>query len=497
MGATVTGLQGAGLVLRLNGVEDVAAAADGSITFATSLASGQAYDVSIATQPSGPSQTCRVLDGNGLVAGGPVDVVVTCHAPTGRFLYVINRFSRDVSGFAIDVRTGALTEIPGSPFPVTAGALPYASYAAPGGRFLYVVGADTTPQPPTPGSPSTIVGFAIDADSGALTPAPGGAVTLPFFATDAPAFHPSGHFFAIAATAAPTSGPPPADPANAVHVFSIDPATGALSSAPGSPYGTPDGEHVRRPVYDPDGEFLYVPRGNPPGMGVAVFSVDATTGALTHKATTPVSVHINQIEIHPSGHFLYTRDGIPQTSILAIDEATGAATLKGAVPAPTGLGIVFAAGGRFAYMNAPDTSNVQGPGIIEGYAVDVVTGALTPLADSPYATNGNLASLIATDPAGRHVVATNFLSGTVAILAVDEATGTLSHIASSPFTPAVGTTPGLVAFEPAGRFAYLVDGGTASISTYAIDPDSGEPLYVDTDALGSGPGASASIVGLQ
>ncbi|HEY8519943.1 MAG TPA: beta-propeller fold lactonase family protein [Gammaproteobacteria bacterium] len=486
--------------MRLNGVEEVAVAADGPVAFAANLASGQAYDVSVAMQPSGPSQTCRVLDGNGLVASAPVDVVVTCHAPTGRFLYVINRFSRDVSGFTIDVQTGALTAIPGSPFPVTEGALPYASYVAPGGRFLYVMGADQTLQPPTPGSPSTIVGFAIDTDSGALTPVPGGAVTLPFFATDAPAFHPSGHSFAIAATAPSTSGPPPADPANAVHVFSIDPATGALSSAPGSPYGTPDGQHVRRPVYGADGEFLYLPRGNPPGMGmgVAVFSVDATTGALSYQATTPVSVHINQIEIHPSGDFLYTRDGVPQTSILAIDDATGAVTLQGTVGAPTGLGIVFAAGGRFVYMNAPDSSNVQSPGTIVGYAVDLATGMLTPLADSPYATNGNLAGPVATDPAGRHVVTTNFLSGSVAILAVDEATGTLSHIASSPFTPAVGTTPGLVAFEPGGRFAYLVDFATASISTYAVDPVSGELSYVDSDALGgTGPGALASIAGLQ
>jgi len=40
--------------------------------------------------------------------------------PTGRFVYVANRNSHNVSAYAINPRTGALTAVPGQPFSVGA-----------------------------------------------------------------------------------------------------------------------------------------------------------------------------------------------------------------------------------------------------------------------------------------------------------------------------------------------------------------------------------------
>ncbi|WP_123521307.1 FG-GAP repeat protein, partial [Pseudofulvimonas gallinarii] len=81
--AAVSGLAGTGLVLRNNGGDDLAIAADGSHAFATLLADGSAYAVTVATQPTNPPQTCTVSggdndDGSGTMAGAPVTVSVTC-----------------------------------------------------------------------------------------------------------------------------------------------------------------------------------------------------------------------------------------------------------------------------------------------------------------------------------------------------------------------------------------------------------------------------------
>ena len=82
--AAVSGLAGTGLVLRNNGGDDLAIAADGSHAFATLLADGSAYAVTVATQPTAdPPQTCTVSggdndDGSGTMAGAPVTVSVTC-----------------------------------------------------------------------------------------------------------------------------------------------------------------------------------------------------------------------------------------------------------------------------------------------------------------------------------------------------------------------------------------------------------------------------------
>jgi large repetitive protein len=81
VGGTVTGLLGTGLVLRNNGGDDLSVAADGAFAFATALASGTAYTVTVETSPSSPTQACVVMSDSGVVGGGPVtSVVVNCQS---------------------------------------------------------------------------------------------------------------------------------------------------------------------------------------------------------------------------------------------------------------------------------------------------------------------------------------------------------------------------------------------------------------------------------
>jgi len=79
VGGTVTGLTGTGLVLQDNGGDDLPIAADGTFTFATPVASGAAYAVTVRTAPSGPTQVCTVSNGNGTIGTAAVtNVMVTC-----------------------------------------------------------------------------------------------------------------------------------------------------------------------------------------------------------------------------------------------------------------------------------------------------------------------------------------------------------------------------------------------------------------------------------
>lgn len=81
VGGTVIGLQGSGLVLQNNAADDLAVGANGSFTFASELASGAAYNVTVRTQPSDPNQACTVTNGHGTVGSGDVgNVVVSCSA---------------------------------------------------------------------------------------------------------------------------------------------------------------------------------------------------------------------------------------------------------------------------------------------------------------------------------------------------------------------------------------------------------------------------------
>ncbi|WP_221937665.1 DUF2957 domain-containing protein [Variovorax sp. KBS0712] len=77
---TVVGLKGTGLVLQNNGGDDLAVAADGPIRFATPLADGAAYAVTVKTAPSAdPPQNCVVSNDAGTVGGAAVsNVAVVC-----------------------------------------------------------------------------------------------------------------------------------------------------------------------------------------------------------------------------------------------------------------------------------------------------------------------------------------------------------------------------------------------------------------------------------
>ena len=67
---TVSGLNSSGLVLQLNGGNDLAITTNGTASFGTTLASGSSYAVTVGTQPAG--EMCTVTSGTGTVSSGNI-----------------------------------------------------------------------------------------------------------------------------------------------------------------------------------------------------------------------------------------------------------------------------------------------------------------------------------------------------------------------------------------------------------------------------------------
>src|SRR5689334_15142532 len=82
VGGTVSGLSGT-VVLQDNGGDNLSVTANGSFTFATPLASGTAYSVTVKTNPSG--QTCTVTGGSGTIGSANVDSGAVCSATAASF----------------------------------------------------------------------------------------------------------------------------------------------------------------------------------------------------------------------------------------------------------------------------------------------------------------------------------------------------------------------------------------------------------------------------
>ena len=76
VGGTISGLTGT-VTLQNNGADDLDVSANGTFTFATSVADAAAYNVTVSGQPAG--QTCSVSNGGGAISGSNVTTVgVSC-----------------------------------------------------------------------------------------------------------------------------------------------------------------------------------------------------------------------------------------------------------------------------------------------------------------------------------------------------------------------------------------------------------------------------------
>lgn len=79
IGGSVIGLKGSGLILQNNGADDLSVSADGSFRFATPLADGAGFAVTVKAQPQSPTQTCVVSGGSGTASAASASgVQVSC-----------------------------------------------------------------------------------------------------------------------------------------------------------------------------------------------------------------------------------------------------------------------------------------------------------------------------------------------------------------------------------------------------------------------------------
>ena len=508
VGGTVSGLSGAGLVLQNNAAGNLTINADGAFTFAGALTSGSAYNVTIATQPTAnPAQICMVANGTGTISNAAVsNVAVSCRALTGKFVYVPNILSNDVSGYAIDRNTGALTELAGSPFPVN-GDPPRALGFDPTERFMYAFGSVTFP-----GGPATIAGYAIDGTTGALTPIAGMAViNLPASTSSPVTFHPNGRLLYV-----PVGDNSTPSPNNGLYAYRIDATTGALTPVPASPYTFNGMGLPRTPKLSANGQVMYVPNaaGSPNNYAeIGVYAVDTTTGVLTPQSSATIVPSVNEVVLNPSGTHLHTRTSDisnPDNRIFAIDAVSGDLSGPTSGPSGWGQGILFSRTGNFVYYPTrvatpspmPPGPATFGPSSVSVYSVNGAT--LTELDGSPHPTSQGAAFGDVIDPTGNYLVTSDIEHNQIFAFKIDSATGALTAVPGSPFTPAVGTNiPSNVAFDPSGRFAYLADVGgaqnpsTNTISAYSIDAATGVPTFIASYPTGNNPSFFPRIIGRQ
>ena len=280
-----------------------------------------------------------------------------------------------------------------------------------------------------------------------------------------------------------------------VSMYTIDPTTGALASIgpPVSTYGF--GLYPGSITVDPSGKFAYVTNeGDPWGYedgangSVAMYTIDATTGALTSTGTIngncPGLCNPSSMVVDPSGKFAYVVTGgagVPyNVAMYTINATTGALTSIGTIAAgPVPISVAVDPAGNFVYV-ATVNATPGSAGSVSMYAINATTGAL--------ASTGTIAAgtdpvSVAVDPAGKFAYVTNSGSNDVSMYTIDATTGALTSIG----TIAAGTDPTSVAIDPSGKFAYVTNSASNDVSMYTIDVTTGALTSIGTIAAGTTP----------
>jgi 6-phosphogluconolactonase len=193
----------------------------------------------------------------------------------------------------------------------------------------------------------------------------------------------------------------------------------------------------------------------------------------------------------------YTTDKSKGIYASRLDLATGALTppeLVAETPNPSFLAVHPT--GNFLYAaNEVRALNDQPGGGVSGFAVDRATGKLTPV--NQQSSRGAGAVHLVVDKAGRNVLVANYGGGSVAVLPIDkdgrlkEASAFVQHEPPPGAAENVRPRAHSINLDPANRFAYVPDLGLDQVRIYRFSSEAGtlqpnEPPFVSLPP-GAGP----------
>jgi len=327
-----------------------------------------------------------------------------------------------------------------------------------------------------------------------------------------------------------TGGNPPLV-LGSIAVYSIDAANGVLTLVPGSAVST--GTSVVSFQLIPGSPFAWALNfGDTTQVdngGIYDYTVNATTGLLTAVAGNPFfalngtaqtppacPAGVNGLGLTDAVTFPVTGD-FGFASNAAVGTATNAGiwsfTFDPGTGAPTGLeasapgacsssAVTIDPSGQFAYFGGYASTALDAPGLY-AFTINPMSGALTPVVNSPVMIASPPSTVVTIDPTGQFAYAPQGAS--IYAFTINAASGALTPIAGSPFM--VPATTSAMAIEPAGQYAYVstakglyaysIDFSTGALgvvgtavtltnaTTLRIDP-SGQFLYVAATAGGAG-----------
>lgn len=301
----------------------------------------------------------------------------------GKFLFVLNPMSNSISMFQIDSSSGALTEVANSPFaagptvnPTLAPSSPISLATEKSGNFLYVGYANGDSS-----TTSALVPFQIDAANQSLNLTPQQSLD---FGNGAPVqMQADAKGLRLYVGLGP--GGNQTNSSAGTLVFSIDASTGALTPTGMAGGGSDWGRSI---ALDPQGRFFFDGWGQEQGFldSGLISPVDGTSG-VAFTLNLGQGIFPSVLLVDASGKFLYAQTAAGLL-IYAIDGTTAQLTLLDGPLA----GFTLAPGKVAADPMGPFLYSLGRTGV-DVFQIDAQNGNLTEVSGAPFATGASGGSL--------------------------------------------------------------------------------------------------------
>ena len=463
VGGSLSGLTGS-MVLQDNLGDNLTVSTNGVFTFATKVANGSPYSVTVFTQPTG--KNCSVASGTGTIALANVsNVTITCSPST----HIIGGTVTGLNGSMVLQNNGGdnltistngafsfvTTVTYGNPYSVTLLSQQFPNQSCTIGSGSGTTAANVTnvvvncvkytapryafTANMTDNSVST---FVLDNATGRLKfIGKVAAGTAPYSVT----VDPSGRYAYVANSTS-----------NDVSQFTIG-TNGALTAM--TPPTVAAGTTPYSVTIDPTGSYAYV--ANSGSASVSQYTIGAG-GVLTAMATPTVAAgtNSNSVTIDPSGKYAYVANA-GSNSVFEYTIGTGGALTAMPIPGVAAgtfpRSVTVDPSGKYAYV-ANQTSNN-----ISQYTIGT-NGVLAAMA-SPTVAAGTTPVSVTIDPTAKYVYVANFTSSNVSQYSIGT-NGALTAMATA--TVAAGTGSNSVTIDPSGKYAYVTNQTSNDVSEYTI-----------------------------
>ncbi len=236
---------------------------------------------------------------------------------------------------------------------------------------------------------------------------------------------------------------------SAIKSFAVD-SDGMLTYIESIPTGnSPSASSLR---FDPTGKYLYSSAAG--AQNITVFSYNSINGHLTQQSTISSGAHPSFMSFTPNGKYLYVSNDL------------------GVVP-PT----VVSNDARISMYQVQPNGDLS---------------ALSPESSIKSLDNNPFASIV--DPSGKYLYVTNvgplsagmqYATNTLTIFSINQATGALSYNPAQNLAQ-VESAPVAIITDPLGKYMYVANGVSGSISQLSVDPKNGSVLPLTPATVNSG-----------